>query len=239
MFMYQGVAQHNESLNPNTYRFRYKSIVFKGTRYTITKQLRELKNNSLFVNIPEEGQVVLNGLFKNVTNQPIPKLYRKHAIVFLDTLYSYEEFLLIYDQALYEVIMHLKQDMRRLDFKFEREYTHAKRVLDRATNEAVNNTDRIDILREDLRDSKLKLMSHRWMKKRIETYRGMNAVKKPDKIIQEFKTVEAMNIYKMVTEQKTKGINSYLENQIIDFFYKKSVPHIHLDTFELDPKDKI
>ncbi len=237
IFMFQAQAQ-NDFLNPNRYRFKYKSTVFKGTRQTITAQLRALKNNSLFVDIPEEEQIVLSKLFKNVRSQPIPKLYRKHAIVFLDALYSYEEFLIIYNNAVYEVIRHLKQDMRRLDLKFERQYIHAKTLLDRTNQEENNNLDKINTLTVAYRDSQLKLMSHRWMKKKIEKYRGMNAVTNPDQLIKEFKKSEAMNVFKMVKEQKTQKINSYLENQIIDFFYKKSIPEIDLSTFEFNHKRK-
>lgn len=239
LFMYTTNAQQNKKINPNTYRFSYKSTLYKGTRLKITAQIRALKNNSWFINIPDEKQVELNLLFKKAKNQPIPKLYRKHAIRFLNALYSYEKFLTIYDNALYAVVQHLKQDMRRLDFKFERQFTHAKTLLDRANKEEINNTERIAILKDELRDSQLKLLSHRWMKKKIERYRGMDAIKKPDDIIKEFKKVEAMNIFRMIEEKKIKQINAYLENQIIDFFYKKSLPEIHLDNFELDYIDKI
>ncbi len=239
LIIYQGSAQQNEESNPNTYRFSYKSELYKGTRFKITTKLRALKNNSWFINIPEEKQVELTGLFKKVKDQPIPRLYRKDAIVFLDALYAYEDFLTIYDNALYKVIQHLKRDMRRLDFKFERQFTQAKIQLNRTQEEAKNNIERIDLLRKDFHDSQIKLVSHRWMKKKMEKYIGMDAVKKPDKLIKEFKKAEAMNIFTMIEEKKTKEINSYLVNQIIDFFYKKSLPEIDLDKLELDYIDKI
>lgn len=239
LFMYQSSAQQGEDSNPNTYRFRYKSELYKGTRLEITRKLRALKNNSWFVNIPEEKQVELNNLFKKAKNQPIPKLYRKRAITFLDALYSYEEFLTIYDNALYEVIQHLKRDMRRLDFKFERQFTKAKVALDRAYKEDKNNNEEIDLRNKDFSDSQIKLLSHRWMKKKFEKYRGMKAVKNPDTLIKEFKKTEAMSIFTMIEEKKIGKINSYLENQIIDFFYKKSLPEIQEDKLMFDYIDKI
>ncbi|WP_159025580.1 hypothetical protein [Aquimarina sp. Aq78] len=235
LIMYHVNAQEN----PNTYRFSYKSELYKGTRFEITTKLRALKNNSWFTNIPEEKQVELAGLFKRVKDQPIPRLYRKDAIVFLDALYAYEEFLTIYDNALYEVIQDLKHDMRRLDFKFERQFTKAKIQLNRTQKEAKNNIERIDLLRKDVHDSHIKLVSHRWMKKKMEKYNGMDAVKKPDKLIKEFKKAEAMNVFTMIEEKKMEKINSYLVDQIIDFFYKKSLPEIDLDKLELDYIDKI
>ncbi|WP_282089477.1 hypothetical protein [Aquimarina algiphila] len=239
ILIYQSSAQEIEEVNPNTYRFSYKSELYKGTKLQITKKIRTLKNNSWFVNIPEEKQVELNMLFKKVREQPIPRLYKKRAIIFLDALYAYEDFLTIYDNALYAVILHLKRDMRRLDFKFERQFTKAKVALDRANKEDKDNIKEINRLSKEFHDSQIKLMSHRWMKKKIERYRGMDAVKNPDELIAEFKKAEAMNIFTMIEEKKIDKINSYLENQIIDFFYKKSLPEIHLDKLELDYIDKI
>ncbi|WP_103070228.1 hypothetical protein [Aquimarina sediminis] len=239
LIMYQGNAQRKRGSNPNTYKFSYKSETYKGTRLEITAKLRALKNNSWFINIPEEKQIVLTSLFKEVKSQPIPKIYKKRAIVFLDALYAYEDFLTIYDNALYEVILNLKHDMRRLDFKFERQLTRAKIVLDRAKKEDQYNNEKITLLSKDLKDSQIKLASHRWMKKKIEKYKGMNAIKKPDELIKEFKKVEAMNVFTMIEEKKIQKINSYLENQIIDFFYKKSLPEIRLGILEFDYIDKI
>ncbi len=238
IFIYQGNAQIEED-NPNTYRFSYKSELYKGTKLQITQKIRTLKNNSWFVNIPEEKQVELNILFKKVRDQPIPRLYKKRAIIFLDALYAYEDFLTIYDNALFEVVLHLKRDMRRLDFKFERQFTKAKVTLDRANKEDQKNIKKIDRLSKEFHDSQIKLMSHRWMKKKIERYRGMDAIKNPDEFIAEFKKAEAMNIFTMIEEKKIDKINSYLENQIIDFFYKKSLPEIDIDKLELDYIDKI
>ncbi|WP_062060731.1 hypothetical protein [Aquimarina longa] len=239
LIIYQSYAQQRESASPNRYRFSYKSNTYKGTRVEITTQLRTLKNNSWFINIPKEKQTVLNTLFKKVKEQPIPRLYRKRAIIFLDALYAYEKFLILYDNAVYEVIQNLKQDMRRLDFKFERQYTKAKRILDRTQKEDKNNVQKIGFLQKELHDSQIKLVSHRWMKKIIERYNGMDAVKKPDKFITEFKKIEAMNVFIMIEEKEIDKINSYLENQIIDFFYKKSIPEIDPDKLELDYIDKI
>ncbi|MDY8137630.1 hypothetical protein [Aquimarina sp. 2201CG5-10] len=231
-------AQEEES-SPNTYRFRYKSEVYKGTRMHITDQLRTLKNNSWFINIPEEKQIVLTSLFKKVKNQPIPRLYKKNAIIFLDALYSYEDFLHIYDQILYEVMISLKKDMRRLDLKFEKEFIKAKIILDRVKKEELDDQKEINRLSVELRNKQIKLLSHRWMKKKFEKYRGIDAVKKPDELVKEFKKREATNVFRMIEENNIPKINPYLENQIIEFFNKKSLPEIHPDKLELDYIDKI
>ncbi|MBQ4822472.1 hypothetical protein J8M14_20560 [Aquimarina sp. MMG016] len=236
--MHQGYAQQEEDLSPNRYRFRYKSVVYKGTRLQITAQIRSLKNNSLFVNIPEEYQEELLKLFKEMKHQAIPRLYKKNAIVFLDALYEYEEFLIVYHNALIAVIKDLKADMRRLDFKFEREYTRSKLILNRITKEDPDNDFKIGRLQKDVSDSKTKLLCHRWMKKRFDQY-SINIIDEPDDLVQEFKKAEAMNAYMMFKEDKVKEIRTYLENQIIEFYYKKSLPEIDPDELELNYTDKI
>jgi len=66
--------------NPNRYRFTYKSETYKGTRVQITDKLAEIKNDSKFTNIPDEIEEELHSLFTNAKRQPIPKIYKKHAI---------------------------------------------------------------------------------------------------------------------------------------------------------------
>lgn len=236
--IFVGNAQLEDDENPNRYRFRYKSETYKGTRVQITSQLRALKNNSKFSKIPQEKLIALNSLFKKAKEQPIPQLYRKRAIIFLDALYSYEEFVEIYDSALVETILHLKQDMRRLDFKFERQYTKAKVLLERTTKEDPENHQKIANQTTDVKDSHIKLLSHRWMKKKFDQYR-IDIIRNPDELIHEFIKVEAMNAFTLFEEKKSEQINSHLENQIIKFFHNKSLPELYLDQLELNYISKL
>ncbi len=238
LITYQADAQR-KLISPNRYRFKYRSELYKGTRLQITKQLRTIKNNSKFVGIPEEIQEELNTLFGKTKKQPIPKYYKQHAILFLDALYSYEEFANIYENALYEVVRKVKKDMYVVDFKFERAFTKTKIVLDRVKKEDAGNDKEIERLTKDLYDSETKLLCHRWMKKRFEKYKDIDIIKNPDLLIMEFKKSEAINVFRMYTENNIAAITPYLENQIIDFFYKKSLPEIHPDKLNLKYIDKI
>ncbi|WP_281987077.1 hypothetical protein [Aquimarina aggregata] len=237
-----GVSQFvapKSTIGSKIYKFKYRSESYKGTRLEITSKLRALKNDSKFAGIPSEIKTVLNELFKNTKHQAIPRLYKKNAIIFLDALYSYEEFVITYDNSLHEVVGKIKTDMRYIDFKFERQFTKAKVKLDRVIKENPESTKEIDRLEKDARNSLIKLISHRWMKKKFETYKGIDIVKKPDALIKEFKETEAMNAFNLFQEKEIEKMSPYLENQIIDFFYKKSIPEIHPDQLELNYIDKI
>ncbi|GAA4274577.1 hypothetical protein U6A24_16520 [Aquimarina gracilis] len=225
--------------SPNKYRFKYKSETYKGTRMQITDKLRAQKNDSKFSNIPDEIEEELHTLFIATKKQPIPKHYKKNAIIFLNALYSYEDFANVYENALYEVVKKVKKDMYVVDFKFERQFTKAKVVLDRALNEDLSNIEKFDQLKKELVDAQTKLSCHRWMKKKFEKYRDIDIVKNPDELMKAFKKSEAVYVYRLYNENSIEAIKPYLENQIIDFYYKKSLPEINPEILDLQYITKI
>ncbi len=231
--------QDVDEISPNTYKFRYRLKVFKGSRLEITAQLRAIKNDPKYAGIPEEIQLELNNLFEKVKNQAFPKQYRKNAISFLNALYTYDEFVIVYNDALQKVIKKLKKDIKYIDFKLERQFTKSKIALDRVKLEDSTNQKEIVRLGEDLQKSQIRLVCHRWMQKKFENYQVSTVVKEPDQLIKEFKKTEAAKVFLLFKEKKTAEIENYLEHQIIDFFYTKSIPEIDLDKFELRYINKI
>lgn len=226
-------AQHRLDRNPNTYKFKYKNEVFKGSRGQITEQLRSIKNREDFKGIPYEMRQILNKLFKNATEQPIRKKYKEKALIFLDALYGYEEFVKLYHNKLSIAIVNLKKDMKRLDFKFEREFTKAKIALDRAKKEDTYTFDEIMDLSDDFEQSQLKLISHRWMKKKFDGYSN-TILEFPDEYISDFRTSEAMNVYKLYQDNQTSKIDGYLVHQIIDFYHTTALIEMDLEQLDLN-----
>jgi len=198
----------------------------------ITAQLREIKNGSKFSGIPEEIKTGLDELFIDAKRQAFPKVYRKKAILFLDALYNYEEFVIMYNGALYEVIEKLKRDMKRIDFKLERQYIKSKTAVDRLKKSDSTNTKEINFLSKEQQKSLIRLACHRWMKKKFDTYKGINVVKNPDQLITEFKKSEAAYIFSLFGKKSVDEIKKYLENEIIDFYYKKAI--VEIDPEKLD-----
>ncbi len=239
MMVHKGSAQYDENDSPNRYRFKYKSELYKGTKLQINGQLRALKNDSKFVDIPEDIEEELTSLFVTTKKQPIPKYYKKHAITFLDALYNYEDFANVYENALHEAVRKVKKDIHVVDFKFERQFTKAKVALDRALKEDFSDIERFDQLKKDLQDSQTKLLCHRWMKKKFEKYKSFDIVKHPDELMKAFKKTEAVHVYRLYNENNIGKIKPYLENQIIDFYYKKSLPEINPEVLDLQYITKI
>ncbi|WP_108866377.1 hypothetical protein [Aquimarina aquimarini] len=221
-------------------QFRYRSTTYSGTIPEITEQLTNVKNSARFQNIPQEKQGDLTLLFTDVKNQTKPELYKEKVFVFLDALYSYEDFLKAYDTILHEVIQSLREDMQYIDFKLERSFVKTKIKLDDLKKEKPLNGKEIDKLEKELNNRQKKLVGHRWMKKKMDTYTNILSVTNPDELISEFKKREAKNAYKLYEEEDgVKKIKSYLESQIIDFYYHKSLEEVNPDKFELRYIDKI
>ncbi|GAA0727468.1 hypothetical protein GCM10009430_35580 [Aquimarina litoralis] len=225
--------QDIEDLSPNRYRFKYKSKVFKGTRLQITEQLRTIKNGPKFSGIPEEIQTGINELFKDAKSQAFPRVYKRKAIVFLDALYDYEEFVIMYNGALYDVVEKLKRDMKRIDFKLERQFIKAKTSVDRIKKTDSTNIKEIEFLSSERQKSLIRLASHRWMKKKFDTYKGINVVENPDELITEFKKAQAGYVFSIYKKKSVDQIKRYLENEIIDFYYKKAIVEINPEKLDL------
>ena len=219
--------------SPNKYRFKYGSKIFKGSKLQITTQLRTIKNSPKFSGIPEEIQIELNKLFKDTKSQVFPRIYRKKAIAFLDALYRYEKFVIMYNGALNDVVEKLKRDIRSIDYKLEKQFIKAQTSLNRVKKEDPTNQKEITHLTEELKKSRIRLLSHRWMKKKFETYKGVNMVENPDELITEFKKKESAYIFSVYEIKSVEEIKRYLENEIIDFYYKKAIIEIDLDKLEL------
>ncbi len=233
------INAQNEIDSPNRYRFKYKSELYKGTRLQITEQLRALKNDSKFVDIPNEIEEELTSLFTTTKKQAIPKFYKKHAITFLDALYSYEDFANVYENALYEIVKKVKNDIYVVDFKFERQFIKSKVKFDRILKEDITNLEKFEQAKKDLVDSQTKLSCHRWMKNKFEKYKNIDIIKNPDELMKAFKKTEAVHVYKLYIENRIEKIKPYLENQVIDFYYKKSLHEINPEVLDLHYITKI
>ncbi len=225
--------------NPNRYRFSYQSKVFKGSKGEITTQLRTYKNSTKYIGIPEEIREELNIMFLKTKDQVYPRRYKKNAILFLDAINEYEEFLLLYDAKLYEVVRKLKRDINYIDFKLERQFTKSKVVADRTRKEDPTNIDKIKRLEKEFIENHTILLSHRWMRTKFDDYKTIRAVKNPDELMTEFKKKEAGPVFRLYQEKKIGKIKVYIENQIIDFYYKKAIAEMDPELFTLEYINKI
>ncbi len=220
-------------------QFRHRSVTYSGTIPEVTQQIENVKNGSKFRNIPNQKLGDVNFLFAELKKQSKTEPYKNKALEFLDALYSYDDFLKLYDDILGQVIDRLKNDMENIDYNLEKSLVKTKIQLDETIKETPQNNVEIDQLKEQLNDREKKLIGHRWTKKKFDTYQGVAIVKKPDQLIARFKKKEVSNVFKTYEENKdlTK-IKEYLEYQIIDFYYQQSLNEANPEKLELRYIDK-
>lgn len=232
-------AQESTDESPNKYRFTYKTTVFKGTKLQITNQLRAFKEHPNYQSIPEEIRDEINKLFLETKEQVFPRRYKKRAITFLETIDNYKLFIEFYNIRLYEVVRKLRRDINKIDFKLEREFTKAKVAYERIEKEGIADLEEIPRLQQEYSDSHTRLLCHRWMREKFEDYTTFQCVELPDDYMLEFKKKQARQMFTFFQEKNTDTVHHFLENEIIDFYYKKAVDDIDPDKLELQYINKI
>ncbi len=215
-------------------QFRYRSVTYSGTFAQVNQQLNDVRRSSKFINIPLGKQDELTLLYADVIAQKKPGNYKEKALVFLEALYSFDDFLKTYDQLVYNVIERIKEDMADIDFVLEKRFLETKFTLDEVIKAPNIQGEEIKKQQKELRNRQEKLVGHRWMEQKFEEYTSVNSIENPDKFLREFKEMEAASTYrKYEKENDVKKIELYLESQIIDFYYHKSLKEVDPEKFEL------
>jgi hypothetical protein len=210
----------------------------------VTQQLDSVRKTPQFLDIPYGKQDELVILFEIVKEQDKTDPFKENALIFLVELYAYHDFLEAYDQSILFVINKIKEDMIDLDYVFERQFVALKTELD---NHPIAKLDRNNLseenkllltdyesLEQKINQSLERLATHRWMESKFDDYEGMQSVKEPDVLLAEFMLKEKQKAFKLYDENEDiKKIRLYLETQIIDFYYKKSLRKIDPNNFEL------
>lgn len=89
-------------------------------------------------------------------------------------------------------------------------------------------------IEENVDKSLERLAAHRWLVSKFNEYKGIVSVKEPNELLGEFKQKEKNNTFNLYDDnQDIKKIRLYLETEIIDFYYKKSLNEITPENFEL------
>jgi len=84
------------------------------------------------------------------------------------------------------------------------------------------------------KERQLKLVGHRWMEKRFSNFNTIEDIVKPSSYLKEFKNIMSIKSYNMYGKtEDLKALERFLEEEIIDFYYKKSLDIVNPDDFEL------
>ncbi len=227
----------------NILSFRYRNVLYSGTIPELNEQLTNVFKSDKFVNIPQfkVGELVI--MLATTKEKKKEQDYKESALLFLKELYSYEDFLDIYNKSLFTVINRIKRDMRKIDLVLENSFVNAKVKVDKhklhkkeeistATEEEKEEYGK---LKAEQEDRLKKLVGHRWMESIFLDYNSLEVIKKPEGYLKEFIMKVAAKSYEIYEKNNgdTQKMESYLEISIIDFYYKESLTIVDPEKFNL------
>ncbi len=228
--------------NENTISFRYRNVVYSGTIPNINNQLSTVFGSSQFSSIPSFKKEELVMLLTIVKKQEKEEDYKENALIFLEALYEYGDFQAVYNEALFSAIQKIKRDMRKMDVVLEQLFVDQKLKVDQHpmhNKEILISEDQEleNAYKSLLKDQQIrleKLVGHRWMQQQFSEFVGMEVVVQPIGDLKEFKEIMASRAYKdFDVNADMERLEELLENEIIDFYYKKSLNTVNPETFEL------
>ena len=134
--------------------------------------------------------------------------------------------------------------MRTIDYRLEKGFVGLKVELDKdplkgkavetLTVEEKAALPEYQLKQKELVQRQQKMVGHRWMEVQMYSYNSMTDVMQPDAILAEFKQQQANASYEMyIEDDNLEKISVYLELEMIDFFYKKSLEIVNPNDFEL------
>ena len=226
----------------NTLSFRYRNVSYSGTIPELNQQLANVFESSQFADIPQFKKDDLTLLLATVKEQKKEEEYKENALAFLKELYSYGDFLDTYNEALFEVIQKIKRDMRKIDLILENSFVDTKVKVDKHTlhekERTVNDTEEqwteYKKLVAEQEERLHKLVGHRWMEATFKEFTSIEIVQEPTGYLKEFKHWASARSFELFDKTgEVQQLEEYLENEIIDFYYKKSLGIVSPDNFEL------
>jgi hypothetical protein len=229
-------------ISENTLSFRYRNVTYSGTIPELNRQLSNVFHSSQFADIPQFKKNELTILLALVKEQNQEQAYKENAITFLKELYSFQDFLTTYNDALYAVIQNIKFDMRKIDLTLENSFVETKVKVDEhplnkkdgeiEASEEEKST--FKALLEERQERLQKLVGHRWMQRIFTEFNSIDVVQEPDGYLKDYKRQASIKSFEIYDQsQDVDELKDYLENGIIDFYYKKSLGLVNPDDFEL------
>lgn len=227
----------------NTLSFRYKNVTYSGTIPELNRQLTNVFQSSQFSDIPHFKKNELTLILALIKEQRQEQAYKDHAIAFLKELYSFEDFLETYNNALFAIIQKIKLNMHQVDLTMENSFVQAKVKVDQYSLNKIG-VEMAATLEENVtfnsliaeREERLKkLVGHRWMQKIFMELNSIEVILKPNGYLKNFKQLASVEAFRIFDKNKDLSeLNDYLENEIIDYYYKKSLGAIDPEDFRLD-----
>ncbi|MEN1785526.1 MAG: hypothetical protein AAGF77_10335 [Bacteroidota bacterium] len=215
-------------------RFRYRDVTYSGTIPEVTTQLNTVFESSPFQDIPEFKQEELQLLFTIVQKQKRPSKYTENALVFLEALYSFQDFKPQYEQALIAAFEGIVRDMDRMNGPLQSRYEQAKVSLER---HPLHNVDtlalsaseqrylpRYRLLVQEFKERKAQLAGHQLMNTQLEGFSGAADIRQPKGYLKEFIAITASKAFaQFERNNNVEDLVTFLQDEIIQFHYEKAL----------------
>ncbi|NNE76327.1 MAG: hypothetical protein HKN31_04565, partial [Pricia sp.] len=237
------------SITENTLSFRYRDVSYSGAIYELNEQLTNVYESSRFADVPQFKKDDLKILLATVKEQKKEDRYKENALTFLKELYAFGDFKEVYNNALFNVITKFQDDMRKIDIALEKLFVIKKLEADRhsmngkekseykAENQVL--AERYQALLTEQQTRLEKLVGHRWMENQFAAYDSRQVVERPSGYLKSFKEAMATQAFQQYDSSgDEEALENYLEVQIIDFYYKRSLNVVNPDLFDLKYIDK-
>ncbi|NKI28501.1 TonB-dependent receptor [Arenibacter sp. 6A1] len=239
-------GQRNQKTNTSELliKFRYRNVSYSGTIPEINRQLTSVFQSDSFENIPVFKKDELSILLATAKAQKKEIPYTQNALIFLNALYAYGDFQEVFNEAVFTVIEKLKSDMQKVDMALENLFVikkleadqhplHNKQVSD-YKEEDRQLRPQYDTLLAERQERLEKLVGHRWMEKEFTAFTSIDEIKQTTGLLKEFKDQQSTGCFKLYDKmQDINELEQYIEIQLIDFYYKKSLGIVNPDSFEL------
>uniref|UniRef100_UPI00404B33E1 hypothetical protein n=1 Tax=Flavobacterium sp. TaxID=239 RepID=UPI00404B33E1 len=232
------------SNNQNIWSFRYRNVSYSGTVPELNNQLTNVFESSQFETIPQFKKDDLKLLLEITKKQDKEEAYKENALIFLKELYGYGDFKETYEKALFTAIRKIQLDMRKIDIALENLFVakklevdshplHTKKEADYTSEDLKLKAEYQKLLKEQ-KTRLEKLVGHRWMEEKFAEFTSIAVVQEPSGFLKEFKEKNTLEAYKIYDNNKDiEKLETYLENEIIDFYFKKSLQIVNPEGFEL------
>ncbi|WP_157614070.1 TonB-dependent receptor [Pseudotamlana agarivorans] len=240
----KNIKNDTEKTPKNSWSFRYRNITYKGTKAELNEQLSNVFNSEQFNSIPQFKKDELTLLLETTKAQTEETEYKTNALDFLKELYRFNDFKGIYNKALFKVITKIKDDMTEIDKTLESIYIKRKYLADShplsGKNEAEYTLEDLKLKQEyqnllDAEQDRLeKLVGHRWMEENFIDYTDLQIVENPTTHLKAFKNQAEAAAFKIYNDTESiEKVERYLEYEIINFYYKKSLSIVNPDNVQL------
>ena len=199
----------------NTLRFSYRKNQFEGTPAEITQQIKELSVEKGIATMVNKKRADLDLLIRAMENAESKKkdIYKTEALIYLDALFEYGDFLEKYDQWIYAAYQKLIDEAEQIDYSLYTEYIAL--VAQVNTYKKKEDIDELVMVEKKYKNHRVMLESIRkWNLK-------MEDIKEPVGELKKLKNTYLSKIYIMYKNNKSdNSIVNYVEVRLADLYHR-------------------